>query len=100
MRDDQSEAESTQSGRGHMAGGAPPSFDDLKHAFPQIDAKTIALSAHTMEQINGTLTFLTCENSTLQQQILKMQTDLEEAHGVRGEIRGEFDRIKSKVEMA
>lgn len=53
-----------------------------------------------MEHINSTLTFLTCENATLQQQISKMQGELEEAHGIRGEIQGDFERIRTKVEMA
>ena len=42
-------------------------LDDLKHQFNKLDPKTISLSKNTMEHINSTLTFLTCENATLQQ---------------------------------
>jgi len=75
-------------------------LDDLKHQFNKLDPKTISLSKNTMEHINSTLTFLTCENATLQQQISKMQGELEEAHCIRGEIQGDFERIRTKVEMA
>jgi len=42
-------------------------LDDLKHQFNKLDPKTISLSKNTMEHINSTVTFLTCENATLQQ---------------------------------
>lgn len=44
----------------------PLDVDDLKTQFDKLDPKTIALSAHTIEHVNSTVNFLTCENSTLQ----------------------------------
>lgn len=72
-------------------------MDDLKSQFDKIDPKTIALSAQTIEHINSTLTFLTCENTALQQQITKMQQELNSAQGVKSEILTDFDKIKEKV---
>jgi hypothetical protein len=41
-------------------------FQD-KNQFSKLEQKTVDLSESIIQQINSTLTFLTCENSTLQQ---------------------------------
>lgn len=68
--------------------------------FDKIDPKTIALSAQTIEHINSIVTFQTCENTALQQQINKMQGEINQANGVKSEILTDFDKIKQKVENA
>ena len=62
--------------------------------FDKIDPKTIALSAQTIEHINSIVTFQTCENTALQQQINKMQNEINQANGVKTEILTDFDKIK------
>lgn len=65
--------------------------DGNKNLFNKLDQKTVDLSESIIQQINSTLTFLTCENSTLQQQILKMQIEIEQENKIKKEFTSEFD---------
>lgn len=73
--------------------------EELRLKFNKLDQKTIDLTENTIQHINSTLTFLTCENSTLQGQIQKMQKEIENESKMKKEFHSEFQAIKKNVEM-